>query len=714
MDYTRVMTALRRRRWLILAAVAGCTVATFFGSTRMKHEYLAEATLMPQEEALTPFRDLTAPPDVGLEKAPLDERQDQIKTVSLLLMSPSVLVPVIDNLKLHTTPAELQDRISVASRTSRLVKVSLRDEDPSRAAATVNAIVSTFVTFHQDLRTREAKKQMALLEREQQAAEKELRLAKERLEAYKKQHQLTSITDQTQETLTRSGQIEHDRNAAEARLRDVSAQYETVAAALGRTPATRTVTEQSTNTALLDRLRMDVATLKSALDKELTVHTEEHANVIRLRKELAEAERRLETESGKLQVTTRVIPNPDREALELRLRELRNERNGLMARLGSLNANHSEAQARLARLQGVDVELNYRQQRYTLAEQRLTTIAQRLVQVRSAGVVSDGEPPIAIVDQAGPQNPPFDLSQGRTVRLTALAFVLSLGVCIVLAVALEMGDRRVKTVADVESLMQLPVVSVVPQLTGPSNAGNLCLTAETNPAGHLAESYHFLANHILRQTMRRESTVLMGATARPGQGATTALSNLSIALARAGRQVVLVEADLRRPFLDRVFEAPAKPGLTDVLQERAGVQQALVPTNIKNLRLLPAGTTVEDPWSLLWQPHMSVVVQALRDEADYVIFNVPSATVFADALCVAPHVDGAIMVLRTSEMPNGAENQVRIWLEELDVPVMGVVLNGVPAREMETTEFHRSYTARRGDSPLPVLTAPAAPPVRSS
>jgi Mrp family chromosome partitioning ATPase len=95
-----------------------------------------------------------------------------------------------------------------------------------------------------------------------------------------------------------------------------------------------------------------------------------------------------------------------------------------------------------------------------------------------------------------------------------------------------------------------------------------------------------------------------------------------------------------------------------------------------------------------------------------VIFNVPSATVFADAMCVAPHVDGAVLVMRTSEMPSGAEQKVREWLEEVEVPVMGVVLNGVPAREMETSEFHRSYTVRRADQPAPALAPPTAAPVR--
>jgi capsular exopolysaccharide synthesis family protein len=253
---------------------------------------------------------------------------------------------------------------------------------------------------------------------------------------------------------------------------------------------------------------------------------------------------------------------------------------------------------------------------------------------------------------------------------------------------------------------------VVPRLPGRTSAGTLCLTTEHDPSSHLAEAYHFLANHILRQTFRRESTVLMGATARPGQGATTALTNLAVALARAGRHVILIEADLRRPFLHQVFEVEPKPGLTDALQGRVSIREALSATHVENLRLLSAGSTPGDPWSLLWKPELGMVVQELREMADYVIFNVPSATVFADAMCVAPHVDGAVLVMRSSEMPSGAELKVREWLEEVEVPVMGVVLNGVPSREMETFDFHRAYTARPAHDAAPALTAPAGAPVR--
>ncbi|HEU4754207.1 MAG TPA: polysaccharide biosynthesis tyrosine autokinase, partial [Armatimonadota bacterium] len=631
-----------------------------------------------------------------------------------ILVSPGVLDPVIRSLKLNTTPAKLQETLEVKEITSQVLRVSVKDQDPGRASAIVNGIVDTFVRFYGDLRSGEVKKQIEQLEGERQAADRDLRMASSRLERFKRGNGISSLADQTREALEQARLSEEERNKAEAEYREVSARVANAEDQLSRMPETKEIREEATQTALLDRLRLDVSDLKSQLAKALAVYTEEHPTVKRLQEQLQKAETRLDEESRKRQTSVRIVANPDREALLGRLRELRNQRDGLAARVSRLNASLARIQSQAASYSGKDVEQSLLTQQYTLAEQRLGAVSARLGHVRNAAMMLAGGRPIAIVDKAGPHNPPFDLSQGRTLRLTALAFIMSLAMCIAVAIALESADRRIRSVEDVEQLTQLPVVSVVPRLPGGARQNALCLTTENDPASHLAESYHFLANHILRQTLHRDNTVLMGATARPGQGATTAMSNLAVALARTGRQVVMVEADLRRPFLHQVFDTEPKPGLTDVLQGRLPVRDALSDTQVDNLRLLAAGSIVKDPWSLLWQPSMSTTVHDLRELADYVIFNVPSATVFADALCVAPHVDGAVIVMRTSEMPNGAEHKVQQWLDEVGVPVMGVVLNGVPAKDMETFEFHRSYTARRADDPRPALTPPTTAPVRRS
>lgn len=712
MDFGRAMLALRRRRWAILAAVIGCTAVTYAGASRMQREYLASATLMAQDEAMEPVTVLARPIEADRDRDDITGRQDRIKTVASVLSSPAVVARVIEQLNLKTVPAQLQERIEVKELTSQVLRVSVRDTSPDLASSMVNRFVAAFMEHYGDLRSRDARSQMALLEREQSEADRELRTAGARLEQFKKQDNISSLPEQTRVTLEHARLTEEERDKAEAQLRDVSAQLASVQDQLTRTPATREIRESATQTKLLDQLGVEILALKSALARELASHTEAHPNVRRLNEQLEKLQRQQSDESAKLQVAVRVVPNPDREALMTRARDLRNERDGLLARVGRLNGGVSRLQGEVSRFAGKDVQLALLTDRYQLAEQRLKAASERLAQIRNAAGLIAQSPAIAVVDQTGKDNPPVDLSQGRTLKLTALAFVMSLAACILMAIGLDAADRRVRSVEDVEDFTRLPVISVVPQLPGRTGQGSICMTTESDPAGYLAESYHFLANHILRQTRHRESSIILGVTGRPGQGATTALSNLAVSLAKAGRRVVLVEADLRRPQLHEVFEVGHRPGLTDVLLGKVPLEGALAETAIENLRLMPAGSLVKDPWSLLRQPSMAAVLHEMREAADYVVLNVPSATVFPDALCVAPLVDGAILVMRAAEMPNGAEQKVRQWLEEEEVPLWGVVLNGVPTRDMDSYEFHRSYTARRADDRTPALAPPAQHPVR--
>lgn len=694
MEYSRAMAALRRRRWIILIAVATCTGLTFAGASRMKREYQASATLMAQDDATEPVTVIAKPIGVEQDRDDLTAKQDRLKTIAAVLNSPAVMEKVISDLNLKTLPAQLQERIEVKEVTSQVLRLSLKDDDAARAGETVNRFVESFVAYYTDLRSRDARTQLAALEKERDEATRNLRLAADRLQRFKQAGNISSLPDQTRLALDQAKTTEEARNEAEAQYREVTAKVSSMQAQLAHMSPNREIRESATPSKMLEKLNDDLIGLKTSLAKELAVHTEEHPNVKHLKEQIAALEKQQAESSTQMQVAVRVIPDTDYEDLQTRLRELTNERDGLASRISRLSSSVGQLQARATGYAGKDVELSPLVQNYTLAEQRLNTVSERLGQIRSAADRMATNPAIAVVDRTGPGNPPLDLTQGRTLRLTAIAFVLSLVACIAMTLGLETADRRVRTVEDVEGHTQLPVISVIPQLPG-RREDSLCLTAENDPSSHLAESYHFLANHVLRQTLRAESTVLMGVTARPGQGATTALSNLAVALARAGRKVVLVEADLRRPELHEVFGSNARPGLTDVLQGVLSVSDALMPTQVENLSLLAPGSKVSDPWSLLWKPRMGEVVEDLRSVAQYVIFNVPSATVFPDALGVAPHIDGGILVMRTVDNPNGAEQKVRQWLEDVNVEVMGVVLNGVPAREMESYEYHRTYTTKK-------------------
>jgi protein-tyrosine kinase len=266
----------------------------------------------------------------------------------------------------------------------------------------------------------------------------------------------------------------------------------------------------------------------------------------------------------------------------------------------------------------------------------------------------------------------------------------------------------VRTTSDTEALVELPVAGIIPRALPRAASTPLPQLTALMPVSPEGEAYRFLSLHLLLSRDDNPVRVLMMATAKPGQGATTTLSNLAATLAQGNRRVILVDADLRRPALHKVFETSNEVGLTSVLAEGLPVERALQSTAVPNLALLTAGPANDNPWSLLRSTAMEGLVRRLRSMADFVLIDTPSAAAFADAFNVAPLVDGAFMVVRSCHTPTGIEMKIKEMFEQAGVKVFGAILNDVPLNNVDSCRYHTQYYSKKralADGATPALPA---------
>jgi receptor protein-tyrosine kinase len=166
----------------------------------------------------------------------------------------------------------------------------------------------------------------------------------------------------------------------------------------------------------------------------------------------------------------------------------------------------------------------------------------------------------------------------------------------------------------------------------------------------------------------------------PGAGKTTVTSNLGMATAEIGRRVLLVDADLRRPRLHRLFEIPNSFGLTDILRittplEEIPVNQLVRQTKIPGLCLVPSGPTTDGLSSLLYSPRLTEFLQRVAKEFDLVLIDAPPMLHFADARVLGRHSDGVILVLRSGQTKRDAAILARQRFDEDGTCVLGTILN---------------------------------------
>lgn len=715
MDFLRLSRLVFRHKWVLLAVVTLATTATYVGARLKGVVYEATSTLMPQAEALqamvgpVSYSNQLGSPEGQVSP---DAQRDRVRSLIALMMSPRVLGEVIAKLHVAATPSDLEKVIQVEPVTPQVLRIVANASTPEQAQDLANGLASTFVDFYGDLRTTTIDESTKLLNDQEARAGKEAERCKIAVQRYKSSHRISSLTDQLNGAISRLNAIHQAREGAAAQLAELDAQLRQAEALTATTPMLLEVKEPVYDTPTTLQLRSEIAGLEKDLAVERGIHTEAHPRVRELKAELASAANRLRQEESHLAPRVHRASNPASVALQQQLGNLRSRQAGLAAMMASYEGSAASVEKEMEGYTGADLQLAQLMQQLSMAEQRYSGVLARLQQAQSNADAIRRSSAIAIVDTSGPTNPPVDISKGKTIKLTLAAFILSLVMGISILAAWDFTDRRVRTSADAAALVELPVAGIVPRSLPRSASAPLPRLAALLPSSPETEAYRFLSLPLLLSRSESPVRVLMMATAKPGQGATTTISNLAATLAQGNRRVILVDADLRRPSLHKIFELPNEVGLTTVLAEGLPVERALQSTLLPNLALLASGPEVENPWALLRSMAMEGLVRRLRQMADFVLIDTPCAAAFADAYNVAPLVDGVFMVLRSSHQPTGIEMKIKQMLEAAGAKVFGAVLNDVPMNNVESCRYYSQYYSS-GSRGSRKTEAPALPAGRS-
>lgn len=295
--------------------------------------------------------------------------------------------------------------------------------------------------------------------------------------------------------------------------------------------------------------------------------------------------------------------------------------------------------------------------------------------------------------------------QGRSRVNVILGALLGLILGVGAAFFLEYLDRTVRTSSDVESLLGIPVLGVIPRLRrldaavdgGDQMAGRgLPLVVAMDPLDPAAKAYRNLRMNLMFMNTEEEPirTVLFTSPG-PSEGKSTSAVNFAVMLAQQGQRVLLIDSDLRRPSLHRALDLLREPGLTNLLIGDAGPRETVRPNVLPNLDFLPSGPFPPNPSELLNSKTMVRILEEFEGRYDQVIIDSPPVLAVTDAAILAVHTDGAVIVLRSGETEQRAAERSVNQLRRLGVRVFGAVLNEVSAANPDESyylQYYYSYT----------------------
>ncbi|MBV8382366.1 MAG: polysaccharide biosynthesis tyrosine autokinase [Planctomycetaceae bacterium] len=272
----------------------------------------------------------------------------------------------------------------------------------------------------------------------------------------------------------------------------------------------------------------------------------------------------------------------------------------------------------------------------------------------------------------------------RMTSILLLALAAGCGLGVGAAYIADLLESRIRTLAELRSLLDLPVLGMIPQLPQEQDAAAepLGLLSHARPGSPLAESYRSARTNLESLRRNRSAQVLLATSPHSGDGKSTTASNLAIALAHAGRKVLLVDADLRAPTQHAIYNLRWDRGLVHVLQGRLPAHRAVQPTTVENLDLIAAGPEVPNPAELLSSHRLGELLEWGRPIYNFIIIDSPSLLGLSDPAIVAAVVDGILLVTRLGELRRRDIEQVSELLKMLGAPVLGVVANGATREQL--------------------------------
>jgi polysaccharide biosynthesis transport protein len=310
----------------------------------------------------------------------------------------------------------------------------------------------------------------------------------------------------------------------------------------------------------------------------------------------------------------------------------------------------------------------------------------------------------------------------RPKRNAILGFLFGAVVGLALAFLAEALDRRVRDEHEIDAVLGLPLLARIPAPPrGLQKTNDLVMLRE--PSGAQAETFRKLRTSIEFVNPDGAARTIMVTSAMEQEGKSTTIANLAVALARGGRRVAVVDLDLRRPYLSRLFHVGGRPGITDVAMKHAALSDALrsigLATGIQEmaslngqgasqngrtvsegmLQLLPAGTLPPSAGEMLQDQRLLGVLDELATRFDVVLIDAPPLLAFGDTMTLSSHVDGIFAITRLSRVQRSILHEFGRQLQSCQAKLLGYVLTGVEHSESyrymyEAYEYYARGTPR--------------------
>lgn len=583
--------------------------------------------------------------------------------------------------------ARVQGGVTVESvRDSRVVSIHFTDLDPQRAARICNAIVEAYVQQNVDRKVEVSRSAATWLQDQLKDLQNQLQSSEMQLYTYKKDNDLVDSSFENKQSLAQMklNSVSSALNQVEQHKAELDAKVKAVHEALAsKDPVALESLPEVAHDANITALRQKVMEAQLDLDQLQVRYGPEYPKVQEAKDKVSSLKEALSGEEKRVvnaSLNDYKIVTATEENLITLLGDSKKE---------SFEVNKKEMDyKRLAR----DEENNERL--YELVLKRLKDID--LSGINTANNVYKLD--AALVPRA-PIKP-------RVPSQIALGAILGLLGGLALAFFLEYQDSTIATQEEVERILGLGMLGLLPTIKAGPNADTATrdVFVQTSPKSSAAECSRIIRTNLNFLSTEKPLKRILVTSAGPQEGKTTSLVSVAITMAQAGQRVLLVDTDLRRPRLHRSFKLSNDAGLTTLIAEGGKAADLVQQTEVPNLFVLTSGPVPPNPAELLHTDRFKEILGELGQRYERVLLDSPPVGAVSDALVLSGVVDGVVLVIKAFQSDRGLCRQTLRALRDVKANVLGCVLNNVDLDKKQYgyyQGYYYGYGKYYGEGPTP-------------